>query len=129
MEFILNLAWALSAVAFYCIWLRHARHSGSDRRTQLVALAVLVLILFPVISVTDDLQAMQNPAEADCCLRRDHAVAASHSIFPAVAALPPSVIAECRFGFQQLAAQGSRPAPAVDNPALARIQNRPPPVA
>jgi len=64
MELVLNLAWALSAVVFFCIWLRHARHAGADRRTQLVALAVLILILFPVISVTDDLQAMQNPAEA-----------------------------------------------------------------
>jgi hypothetical protein len=45
--------------------------AGATRRTQMVALAVLILILFPVISVTDDLQAIQNPAEVDSCLRRE----------------------------------------------------------
>jgi hypothetical protein len=129
MELVLNLGWALSAVMFFCIWLRHSRQAGADRRTQLVALAVLVLILFPVISVTDDLQALQNPAEADCCLRRDHAVSNPHSIFPAAAALPLPVFAELSLGFLQLAAPGSLPAPVVDHPALASIQNRPPPVA
>ena len=129
MELVLNLAWALSAVVFFCIWLRHSRHAGADRHTQLVALAVLILILFPVISVTDDLQAMQNPAEADCCLRRDHVVSNAHSIFPAVAAIPPPAFAELSFGFLQLAAPGSLPSPVAGRPALAPIQNRPPPVA
>lgn len=129
MELVLNLAWALSAVMFFCTWLRHSRHAGADRRTQLVALAVLVLILFPVISVTDDLQAVQNPAETDCCQRRGQVVSNSHSVFPAVAALPPPVFAELSFGFLQLAAPGSQPTPVVGRPALAPIQNRPPPVA
>jgi hypothetical protein len=129
MEIFLNLAWALSAVVFFSIWLRHSCHVGTDRRTQLVALAVLVLILFPVISVTDDLQAMQNPAEADCCLRRDHVVSNAHSLLPAVAALPPPAFAELPFGFLQLTAQGSLASPVVDRYALAPIQNRPPPAA
>ena len=129
MELVLNLGWALSAAMFFGIWLRHSRQAGADRRTQLVALAVLVLILFPVISVTDDLQAMQNPAEADCCLRRDHVVSTAHSIFPSVAGVPPPVFAELSFGFLQVAAPGSLSAPVVDHPALAPIQNRPPPTA
>jgi len=129
MELVLNLGWALSAAVFFCIWLGHSRQAGAGRRTQLVALAVLVLILFPVISVTDDLQAMQNPAEADCCLRRDHAVCNAHSIFPSVAAVPPPVFAEVSLGFLQVAAPGILPFAAVDDPALAPIQNRPPPAA
>jgi hypothetical protein len=129
MELVLNLAWAFSAVLFFCFWLRNSRHAGADRRTQLVALAVLVLILFPVISVTDDLQAMQNPAEADCCLRRDHVVANAHSIFPPTVALQPPAFAELSYGFLQLAAPGSIPSPVIDHPELAPIQNRPPPVA
>jgi hypothetical protein len=129
MELILNLAWALSAVAILCIWLRYARLAGASRRTQMVALAVLILILFPVISVTDDLQAMQNPAETDSCLRRVHAVSSPHSIFPAVGALPPPALTELSFGVPYVAASGSLPAPAMNHPALAPIQNRPPPLA
>ena len=129
MELILNLAWALSAVAMLCIWLRYARLAGASRRTQMVALAVLILILFPVISVTDDLQAMQNPAETDSCLRRVHAVSSPHSIFPAVGALPPPVIAELSFGVLQVATPCSLPAPAINYPALQPIENRPPPLA
>jgi hypothetical protein len=128
MELILNLAWALSAVAILCIWLRYARLAGASRRTQVVALAVLILILFPVISVTDDLQAMQNPAETDSCLRRVHAVSSPHSILPTVAALRPPVLAEVSFGILQVATPGSRPTPATSHPALQPIQNRPPPL-
>ena len=129
MELILNLAWALSAVAILCIWLRYARLAGASRRTQMVALAVLILILFPVISVTDDLQAMQNPAETDSCLRRVHAVSSPHSILAAPGTLPPPVLAELSFGVLQVGMLGSRPTPAASHPALQPIQNRPPPLA
>jgi hypothetical protein len=127
MEFILNLAWALSAVTIACLGLRYAPHSGSDRRTHLVALAVLVLVLFPVISVTDDLRAMQNPAEADSCLRRNQISGIAHSVFSTVAALPLPAFAGISLGFLRLAAPSSLLAPMVDHSALASIQNRPPP--
>jgi hypothetical protein len=134
MELLLNLAWALLAALMLCLWLRFAQRTGTerrmqDRRMQFVALALLLLILFPVISVTDDLQAIQNPAETDSCQRRDHIVASPHSIFPAGAALPLPVFAELSFGILRIAAPGSLRAPVVDHPALAPIQNRPPPAA
>lgn len=129
MELALNLAWALSAIVVICLWLRFAPQAGASRRTQWVALAVLILILFPVISVTDDLQAVQNPAEVDSCLRRDHAISHPHSIFSAVATLPMPVLAELPFGFLQMLAPGRSPAPVVDHPGIRTIQNRPPPVA
>jgi hypothetical protein len=134
MELFLNLAWVVLAAAMYCLWLRIAPRAGPERRIrdwrmQFVALAVLLLILFPVISVTDDLQAIQNPAEADTCLRRDHVVSNAHSIFPAAAALPLPVFAEFSFGIQRFLAVGCLPGPVVDHPAMASIQNRPPPAA
>jgi hypothetical protein len=134
MEFVLNLAWVLLATLMFCVWPRFAARTGpkrqeQDRRMQFVALTVLVLILFPVISVTDDLQALQNPAEADCCLRRVHVVTNTHSIFPTVAALPVPVFAELSCSFVRLAAPGRLSAPVVEHPGLASIQNRPPPVA
>jgi hypothetical protein len=129
MELALNLAWAFSAIVIVCLWLRFAPQAGASRRTQWAALAVLILILFPVISVTDDLQAVQNPAEVDSCLRRDHAISHPHSTFPALAALPLPVLAEHPFGFPQLAAPGRSSAPVVDHPGLRILHNRPPPVA
>ncbi|MGA2652862.1 MAG: hypothetical protein ABSF28_20180 [Terracidiphilus sp.] len=129
MELVLNLAWAFSAIVIVCLWLRFAPRAGASRRTQWVTLAVLILILFPVISVTDDLQAVQNPAEVDSCIRRDHAISHPHSIFPAVAALPLPVLAELPFGFLQPVALGRSPAPVVDQPGLRTIHNRPPPGA
>jgi hypothetical protein len=107
--------------------LRQAPRDGAHRRTQLIALAVLILILFPVISVTDDLLASQNPAEADCCLRRDHVISNAHSIVPAVAAPPQPVLAELSFGFLRFVTPGNLLAPVIDHPAMTAIQNRPPP--
>lgn len=134
MEFALNLAWVLLAALMFSLWLRFAPPAGHERRTQdrrlqLVALAMMLLILLPVISVTDDLLAVQNPAETASSVRRDHGCASAHSIFPSIAALPQPASAGVSFGFLRFAAQGSPPAPLVERPALAGIQNRPPPAA
>jgi len=129
MELVLNLAWVLLAALLFCLWLRSAPRIGVDRRTQFAALAVLLLILFPVISVTDDLQAVQNPAETDSLLRRGHGCSTAHTIFPAVASLPLPAVAEMSFGVLCMATPGHLLAPVLDHPALAPIQNRPPPVA
>jgi hypothetical protein len=128
MELFLNLAWALVATLMFWLWMRLAPRQGA-RRTQLIALAVVILILLPVISVTDDLIAAQNPAETDCCQRKDHAASSHHSIFPAVATLPPPVLAKLSFGLLRFAAPSRVSVPRVKIPALASIQNRPPPAA
>ena len=129
MELLLNLAWVLLATLMVCSWLLIAPTPDTDRRMQVVALALLILILFPVISVTDDLQASMNPAEADCCLRRDYACATPHSTCPPVAALPLPAFAELSFGILRFASPGDVFAPRTDHPALAPIENRPPPAA
>ena len=132
METSLNLAWVLLAALMFCLWPRFAPRIGpdrrmKDRRLQFVALAVLLLILFPVISVTDDLQATQNPAETDSTARKDHIAANPHSIMPAVAALPLPVVADLFTGLPRFTGTRSLPVPAIFDPALASIQNRPPP--
>jgi hypothetical protein len=130
MELILNITWALLATLMFWLWIRHAPRECLSRQMQFIALAVVILILLPIISVTDDLQMAQNPAEADTyylCTRRDHAAVSPHSIFPTAVMLPPPVFAELSFGFLRFAAPGNSPAPLVKIPALASIQNRPPP--
>jgi hypothetical protein len=134
METILNLVWALLAALMFGLWLRFAPCPGltrraDSRRMQFVALAALILLLFPVISVTDDLQAIQNPAETDSCQRRDHVCVTPHAIFPAVATLPLPAFAGLSFAYLRLTTPSSLLAPDVANPAMASIQNRPPPAA
>jgi len=128
MELALNLAWAFLAAVMVCLWLRRAPRSGIDRRLQFVALAVLLLILFPVISVTDDLQAAQNPAEADCLVRRNHGTTPLSLLTP-VATPPPPAVTGLSFGVLRQAIPGSPKERVFDHPALATIRNRPPPVA
>lgn len=98
-----------------------------SRRTQLIALALLILILFPLISVTDDLLAAQNPAESDSFQRRDAAISglnaalASSTMLVEVAHTAiPAVIRVAALSLKVAA-------PAA--PALAPIENRPPPIA
>jgi hypothetical protein len=129
MELFLNSVWLLVVIAGAWSWLRHGKHSFAAWRTSLVAQTMLVLILFPVISVSDDLWSVHNPAETDTCQKRDHAVVSPHSIFPTASALPEPVFSAVRFSsWLQLALQGTAHV-AVSNLAFEAIQNRPPPAA
>jgi hypothetical protein len=137
MEFTLNLAWFLLAIAMVYVWLRQeprrqrrpAPREAFTRRAQMIALGLLLVILLPAISMTDDLLAAQNPAEVDCSLRRDHEYARPHAVFPAAPALPQPPLAGISFGHLDPSVIGLTSAPDVASPALTRIQNRPPPAA
>lgn len=129
MELALNLAWCLLTLAMVCAWLRQDAHPPLSRRVQLIALGLLLVILLPAISMTDDLMAAQNPAEIDCCLRRDHDYSRVHAVFPVVPALPALAYAGIPFRSLHLVVARIVPAPVFDLPSLAPIQNRPPPAA
>jgi hypothetical protein len=131
MELFLNSAWALLAIASVCLWIRLDQRDGAERRSPLIALALLIVILFPVISVSDDLQVLQNPAESDTfqCQRRDCLALCPHSIHPAIAALPEPFYSEAAWSFQRNEAGPNFDSRAVENPAFDAIQNRPPPAA
>jgi hypothetical protein len=66
MELFLNLAWTLLALPAYWLW-RSARGVRSQRHFSslqcLLALASVLVLLFPVISATDDLLAMRAEIE------------------------------------------------------------------
>jgi hypothetical protein len=130
MELALNLGWVVVATLMFWLWMRHAVPNGADRRTQLAALALAIVILFPVISMTDDIAMAQNPAETtDCCQRKDHLSATAHSTLHPVAATIQPVFAEPYSGSSALAVLGNLLAPAVKILALDSIRNRPPPAA
>ncbi len=92
-----------------------------------IALGVLLVLLFPVISVSDDLWTMQNPAEIDCSVRRDHVPGAQHILFP-TAALPEDAF----FGLTLISKRSIDPS-VDDAPVNALFANatlsRPPPAA
>lgn len=129
MELFLNSAWAVMAMAIVFLWLRLGRRAKSETRLSFIALVMLIVVLFPVISVSDDLWSLQNPAETDTYQRRDHLGSCPHSIFPVISALPETAPAELTFGFHGFVAPLNHTKLAVENPALGPIQNRPPPSA
>jgi hypothetical protein len=70
MELLCNLAWLAVTIALWGFWCAQGRQV--KRRSllpaiavQLISLCALTAILLPVISITDDLQASNNPAEVE----------------------------------------------------------------
>ena len=127
MEPIFNLVWALVAVTGIGFWFMHGRSKAGSNRSSVIGLALLVVILFPVISVSDDLWSLQNPTESDSFHRRDYRGGTPHFQPIAVSSLPktfgPELISlSWRIGLSHLTAS-----PTVQNPALRPVENRPPP--
>ena len=75
-EQFLNLVWLLLSAVLVCSWLRR---EPRPRRSwvPVVALFLLVLLLLPSISMTDDLMAISAPAELEHFLRH-HDLWAAH---------------------------------------------------
>jgi hypothetical protein len=74
MELFLNLVWLTLSVLL--VWGYVALAPAplkTPKATAIIALALLILVLLPVISMTDDLAAISNPAETDHFIRRDKA--------------------------------------------------------
>lgn len=72
MEFLLNLVWLLLALPASWLWLRSARARESFSSSQcLLALSCALVILFPVISATDDLRAMRAVMEESPASKRN----------------------------------------------------------
>jgi hypothetical protein len=70
MELSLNLVWLVTGLYMLTVWLLQPQRKGISRGHQALCLGIAILLLFPVISLSDDLVAAQTAREADCCLRR-----------------------------------------------------------
>ncbi|HEY1984087.1 MAG TPA: hypothetical protein VGG85_01690 [Terracidiphilus sp.] len=128
MELLLNLAWLSVAATMVSLWLRSDFGGRADRGRQLIAIVVLIAILFPVISVSDDLLAIQNASEVDNILRRDHLVPSDiHPVQPILTVPAQLLFAALGVGFSRFVTQGYLPVPKPVHPGLASIDNRPPP--
>jgi hypothetical protein len=129
MELVLNLEWMSMAAAMCWLWVHHAPREGQGRSVQFISLALVLVIMFAVITMYDDMAMAQNPAETRCFQREDDLGAHAHAPLHPVVASTPTLAAEVPFDTFHLAAPGSLLAPAVKVPALSSIQNRPPPAA
>lgn len=70
MELFLNLAWAVLSILLIGGWIWSIRKGHTEFRwTTLVALALLLVLLFPAISMTDDRTAMSTPVELEHMMR------------------------------------------------------------
>jgi hypothetical protein len=101
MELLLNLAWLLLALPAYWLWrgrgiVRLGRRSSLQ---CLLSLACMLVILFPVVSATDDLHVMRAEMEESptskrsvCQRSAEKASACQHQ--PALASLVPVLYVE-----------------------------------
>ena len=127
MELALNLEWIAMAIAMCWLWLRHARREGRGRITQFISLALVLVMMFVVITMYDDMAMAQNPAETRSFQREDDLGAHAHAPLHPVTVLTPLFSTIPSFGASHSAVLGNLVAPALKVPATTSIQNRPPP--
>lgn len=110
-----------------CLWLRLGGAKGADRRRQIIAIAVLIAILFPVISVSDDLMAVQSATETDSLQRRDYLASTNtHPVLP-FAVIVPALAFDLSVGSPRLVSARNLTLPSFDHPELGVAGNRAPP--
>ena len=98
MELLLNLVWLLMALPAYWLWRRGAGARAARRIAALqflLALACALVLLFPVISATDDLHAMRAEMEESASSKRTVRQAGSekHSAWVNRLQGPPALLA------------------------------------
>jgi len=86
MELLLNLAWLLLALPAYWLWCCSRNAPGRFRPCRsLLALGCMLVVLFPVVSATDDLRAMraeleESPSSKRNCHASSERISAGNSL-------------------------------------------------
>ena len=134
MELLLNFAWLLLALPAYWLWRRsfHTRALGKLGSLQcLLALACLLVLLFPVISATDDVHVMRTEMEESSPGKRSARQAAAEKtsvwnsrwqILPAVVAATTTFALPAEGRHQSFSVPQSEPAA----PVVLRASRAPP---
>jgi hypothetical protein len=138
METFLNLVWLAVALAATVLWqfrwARSQRHSCYSRRMEMAAMVCFLALLFPVISLTDDLHPETAVVDAASGKRNACLIAASASHVRSATITPGSHIAVGRivrpFMGAQLAGAEHTPLSALQNLAwiASGTSGRSPPV-
>lgn len=139
MENLLNCAWLLLVLALFAGWVYgmlspRSRKQDPGRpswQLQLTALLVLTVLLFPVISITDDLAACTAPQEAERALRLHDPTqdVLLHQVFlPSALAWPERIAATLQTGASQPVEHEASLSRLLDGTRHA-LDSRPPPHA
>ena len=94
MELLLNLAWVFLALPAYWLWRASAPAREGRKFTALqclLALGCMLVILFPVVSATDDLHAMRAEMEESPASKRAMRQAGSDRVSPGKRQSPPAM--------------------------------------
>ncbi|HEV2401729.1 MAG TPA: hypothetical protein VGS27_32645 [Candidatus Sulfotelmatobacter sp.] len=132
MELLLNLAWLLLALPAFLLW-RDSRSAHTRRKFTafqcLLALGCMLVMLFPVVSATDDLRAMRAEMEESPTSKRSIAHSSSEKAFASNSQVQSAVaISSYSFGLVEhgwhfaVTIPLSTPA----SPAVARASRAPP---
>jgi hypothetical protein len=131
MELTLNLAWLFLALPAYWLWRGSGTHVGR-RFTSLqclLALGCMLVVLFPVVSATDDLRAMRAEMEESPSGKRTIRQAGNNKASALTSQSPPALAESRRFLIVQ--AESWQPLPALHfsapaAPAIERASRAPP---
>jgi hypothetical protein len=93
MELLLNLAWLLLALPAYWLWRERRAGRKFSSLQCLLALGCLLVILFPVVSATDDLRSMRAEMEESPSSKKAFRQASSEKISAARWQSPPALVA------------------------------------
>ncbi len=115
MELLLNLAWLLLALPAYWLW-RGSRTAPDVRKFSslqcLFALSCMLVILFPVVSATDDLRAMRNEMEESPVSKRSVRQVSHDKVSGWKRQDPPALVATATFLLVSVNGEGRLPVPA-----------------
>jgi hypothetical protein len=94
MELLLNLAWMLLVLPAYWLWQRNTRALNRvSSRQCLLALGCVLVLLFPVISASDDLHAMRAEMEESASKRSVRLASGEKTSTANRLELPPAALA------------------------------------
>ena len=93
MELLLNLLWLMLALPAYCLWQRQAERTRARQSWHsfhsVLVLGCLLILLFPVISASDDLHFIRPEIEESTSSKRALRHSASDKLSNLRIALPP----------------------------------------
>jgi hypothetical protein len=102
MELLLNLLWLLLVMPAFWLW-RYSRTAPERRAASplhcLLALGCLLVILFPVISATDDLHAMRAEMEESPASKRSVGHSSGDKSSPSNSLAQPALIVTVKMSF------------------------------
>lgn len=132
MELLLNLLWVLLVMPAFWLW-RYSRTAPERRKAStfhcLLALGCLLVILFPVISATDDLHAMRAEMEESPSGKRSIGQSGSEKPSPSKSLLQPALTVAVKLSFVMDSAWYQPPPafiPIVSSPAIVSAPRAPP---